>query len=163
MDWNKAKTILIIGFIIIDILLITQVYVIKEKTETLGVNEQIMQVLDEKGIQVAIDINPEYKSLPLLEVEYEIFGSNSPEIEKYLGKDYTELISGKYFNNSDGASIQIEKGKKLIFQLRKAVSGDNTTTETSILRISELIDNLNIDISDYSLTNSYVKNNLNYM
>lgn len=163
MDWNKAKTILIIGFIVIDIFLIIQIFSAKDKTETFGVNEQVIQILADKGIKIETDIKPEYKSLPLLEVEYEIYDSDSAEIENYLGKDYIEIVSEEYFNNSQGASIQIEKGKKLIFQLRKSVIWENVNTEIAIKKVEEFIENFNIDINEYSLTNSYIENSLFYV
>jgi regulatory protein YycI of two-component signal transduction system YycFG len=123
MDWNKAKTILIIAFVILDVFLVSQVMSIRNESKPAVSLDIIKENLSEHDIEIAIDVTGEELILPLLEVEYMIFNSESNEIRKFLGDEYNEIIENEYYINSGGQSVQINKGKKFLFMTREVESG----------------------------------------
>jgi regulatory protein YycI of two-component signal transduction system YycFG len=151
MDWNKAKTILIIGFIMIDAFLFTQVYDIRP--DLVKDIDPVIQVLNERGIEIEAEISSSDLSLPLLEVEYEIYDRDSTELVKFLGDGYYEIKPDEHYRNDDSGSIQISDGKKLVLQLRKTEFDYNLDQEKAFSLVQEFIEDYSMDMENYGEMN----------
>lgn len=97
MDWNRAKNILIITFIIIDLLLLGSIFInygpvesLKERRE----EEQTLNILKEAGITLEKEIPKETPSMPLLRVELYDYNSKNL-IGRILSGGYSEEVSGE--------------------------------------------------------------------
>ncbi|MDP3386644.1 MAG: hypothetical protein Q8S24_05385 [Eubacteriales bacterium] len=163
MDWNKAKTILIVAFVILDIFLVSQVMSIKNDSRQAVSFDIIKENLSEHDITVSIDVIGEEMILPLLEVEYMIFDSDSSEISAFLGDEYSELIEDEYYINSDGQSIQINQGKKLIFMTRDIESGVKPDISDAADQIASFVSQFKIDMAGFYQTRVYNFNNANHI
>ncbi|HBH13101.1 MAG: Uncharacterized protein XD91_1514 [Clostridiales bacterium 38_11] len=163
MDWNKAKSILIVAFVILDIFLVSQVISIKNDSVPAASFEIIKENLSEQGITVSIDVAGEELILPLLEVEYMVFNSESKEIREYLGETYSELIENEYYINSKGQSIQINQGKKLLFMTREIEAGVNPNIADAASQIESFASKLQIDLEGFYQTRVYNENNANHI
>ena len=163
MDWNKAKTILIIAFIILDVFLVLQVMDIKNNSEPVVSLEIIKESLSEQNITVSIDVTGEELILPLLEVEYMVFDSESHEIADFLGEDYTELIEHEYYINSGGQSVQINQSKKLLFMTRDVETEIKPSIIDAIGQIETFTSKHQIDLNGFYQTDSYTINNTNHI
>ncbi len=99
MDWSKAKTILIVAFIITNILLI---YVIvgedhvNEPTLKDDFIEDVVELLEDKNIKVSTQIPKDIPHLNTMVVEYE-----NVNIQK-LNKDYFSNRGGNIEQNAEG-------------------------------------------------------------
>ncbi len=161
MDWNKAKTILIIGFILIDAFLLTQVYDIGPD---LGNDrDPVLEILNDNGIEIEAEIPSGLHSLPLLEVEYEIYDKDSLELAKYLGDDYYEIKADEHYRNEDNSSIQIKEGKKLVFQQRKTESDYDLDGVKALEYVDLFIKEYSMDMENYSETVSGNENGVYYI
>lgn len=79
MDWSKAKTILIIAFLITNAILGSILYTQgnkKDLTVTESFVEEVVEILEKKQIYVDAEISKEIPMLNNLEVEYEILDLN---------------------------------------------------------------------------------------
>jgi regulatory protein YycI of two-component signal transduction system YycFG len=151
MDWNKAKTILILAFIVIDVFLFAHVIKTENrKIEVLEFSEEIIRALEEKNIKIGVDIPVEYRTLPLLEVEYETFDSQSDLISNLLGS-FETINENEYFINEKGESIRIINGKKIVFFLRENEGECNLNEESYKNIISQFVNEQEIDLSGYIL------------
>lgn len=147
MDWNKAKTILIIGFIIIDAFLFTQVYDIGP---SLGKDASpVIEVLQDYGITIEAEIPADQLSLPLLEVEYEIYDGESYELAKFLGENFYEVKIDEHYRNDESENIQIRDGKKLVYQHRKTEADYDLDLEEAHGYIERFIEDYSMDMDAY--------------
>ncbi|MDI6600221.1 MAG: two-component system regulatory protein YycI [Thermoanaerobacteraceae bacterium] len=97
MDWNKAKNILIITFIIIDVLLLCSIFInygIIEPFKESKEEEETLKILKEAGIKVEADIPQETPSMALLRVEFYDYNSKNL-VGRILSGGYSEEISGE--------------------------------------------------------------------
>lgn len=161
MDWNKAKTILIIAFVILDIFLVSQVISIRNSSTPSTSFEMIKERLSEKGIEVAIDVVGEELSLALLEVEYMTYDGESKEINEFLGESVNELIENEYYVNDSGQSIQIKQGKKLTFLARDIESYAESNLNDEAEQIASFSRQYNINLDGFIRIGSYMVDNIN--
>lgn len=123
MDWNKAKTILIIAFIVLDVFLIGQV-IQRGRTSGEVVDErQVIEALNQAGIFVEGDIPKEETRKPLLEVTYQVLDGRSQVVVDFLGENYYEVIEDQFFAGQDGRSVEIIEGKKMVLMERSLETG----------------------------------------
>lgn len=163
MDWNKAKTILIIAFVILDIFLVSQVMSIRNNSTPSTSFEVIKERLSEQGIEVVIDVVGEELFLPLLEVEYMVFDGDSKEINEFLGESVNELIENEYYVNDSGQSIQIRQGKKLMFLTRDLELYTEPNLNDAEEQIVSFSRQYNISLDGFSRTGAYMVDNVNYI
>jgi regulatory protein YycI of two-component signal transduction system YycFG len=161
MDWNKAKTILIIAFVILDIFLVSQVMSIRNESRPVVSLDIIKENLSEHDIEIAIDVTGEEMILPLLEVEYMIFNSESNEIREFLGDEYNELIENEYYINADGKSIQINQGKKFLFMTREVESGIKPNITDAAEQIESFARQYQIELGGFYQTGIFTTDNTN--
>lgn len=161
MDWSKAKTVFIIAFIVINLILAYNLYGDSQIDEYI-VSEKLidrsLELLGEKGITVNIEIPREMKAVASLTVDYEIKGVDQ------LNQDFFEG-QGR-LNNSDESSLEISRGiEKLIYQegkklIYKADLADDElvyrdqTLEEADLMAKEFLKERGIEVLDMKLTYS---------
>ena len=152
MNWNKAKTILIIAFIILNIFLI---YAVRENNNQNyeGLDDsfikKVEENLSEKNIVIETEIPKEIYKMPLLEVEYRIFQEN--DVLYFLGDEYEERIEEEYFVKDDGSYIKIENNKKLIYNIRGINDVLNISEEEGLKFVEDFINIKNINLENYEL------------
>ncbi len=126
MDWSKAKTLLIVAFIITNIFLGYNIHSEKSRQNEIQIVdsrhlENVEQHLNDNGISLSIGIPNKVVSLPMLTVKYKNFDSDEVA-KKILGKGYSKEI----FNN-DGLKKEIFKGNggELIIENNKRLAYKN--------------------------------------
>lgn len=89
MDWSKAKTILIVCFVIINIILFYYIYTTKDDTNLIVedklINESI-KLLDNKNINIEANIPKEIPGLKSLIVEFENRSIKGLDIKFFRGR-----------------------------------------------------------------------------
>lgn len=163
MDWNKAKTILIIAFVVLDIFLVSQVMSIRNESRPIVSLDIIKENLSEHDITIAIDVSGEELILPLLEVEYMIFNSESNEISDFLGDEYNELIENEYYINAGGKSIQISQGKKFLFMTREVETGGKPIITDAAGQIDSFARQYQIELAGFYQTSILTTDNTNHI
>lgn len=89
MDWSKAKTILIIAFLITNILLIIVLFSSEKHIETTTEEEfvqDVIRLLNKKSIFVDTEIPKDIPSLNTVTVEYEIINTNEINMKFFNGE-----------------------------------------------------------------------------
>lgn len=97
MDWNRAKNILIVTFIIIDLLLSGSIFInygIVGSLEEDEEEEQTLEILKRAGIEIDTEIPKETPGMSLLRVELYDYNSKNL-IGRILSGGYSEEISGE--------------------------------------------------------------------
>lgn len=140
MDWSKAKTILIVAFIIINLILGYSVLKKQEPKEIL-VNDKLIDttinLLNNKGISIETSIPNDYPALLSLIVEYENIGVEYLNNKFFDGRGEINRRDKSYLtikNNSE--EIIYERNKKLTY----TNSLDSTDIDTDILSNEEAVD-----------------------
>ncbi len=148
MNWNKAKTILIIAFIILNLFLYYQVKDANNESYE-GLSDEFINHVEkkllEKNIHIEGEVPKEIYRKPLLEVEYYLVTKR--DVAKYIGEDYEEVLENTLFTNEEGSYIRIENNKKLIYNIRD-VNGNLEISEEEALQIVDKYketENMNID------------------
>lgn len=160
MDWNKASSILIVAFIILNIFLFISSYndIFSEEYNVNSDEEFISNmenVLREKDITIDCQIPEETYVLPVLDTEYEIIQINQELLTRFLGSDVEPVEDVTIYSNGKGEVLEIVGGKKLLYTMRENIAGEideNKLTE----EINKFIAEKKIDIQGYSET--YRKN-----
>lgn len=152
MNWNKAKTILIIAFIILNLFLLYAIF--EDRTENYeGLDddfiEKVENNLEAKNIFIEAEVPKEIYKMPLIEVEYRIFSQS--DVKYYLGEDYEEKIEDEYFVKNDGSYIRIENNKKLIYNIRDIDKNLSIDTEEAKKYIEKYAEDNNINLEEYKL------------
>ena len=88
MDWSKAKSVLIIAFIITNIFLIYHIEKDMFDQDALSARsenkiKEVVQILQERGIEVKADVPMDVLELPVLDVQYITYDEKSIE-ESFL-------------------------------------------------------------------------------
>lgn len=121
MDWNKAKNILIIAFIVTNLILLYVIIEDKNNSQTyLTVDQQFVEDVKDrlylKDIKVDSDIPKEIPSMPLLYIEYEIY-ENPEEIAKnFLGEYTIEEKDGITYYVNGNERVTVLNGKELVYE-----------------------------------------------
>lgn len=120
MDWSKAKTILIVSFIVVNVLLILALMGTNETIETL-VSEEFVEdstrLLSNKNIIVATNIPREIPSLESLIVEYETFKTHELNDKFFHNTGRVSIIAEGFVEiNNDKEKLTILNNKHLIYE-----------------------------------------------
>ncbi|MCF6463422.1 hypothetical protein [Clostridium sp. Cult1] len=157
MDWSKAKTILIVAFIITNILLI---YVIvgedhvNEPTLKDDFIEDVVELLEDKNIKVSTQIPKDIPHLNTMVVEYE-----NVNIQK-LNKDYfsnrgniEQNAEGLGKIKKDGESFLIMNNRFIIYENKNKIKLYNDLNKDEAIRLAEeFINKGKFKTSDMKLT-----------
>lgn len=120
MDWSKAKTILIISFILVNIVLVYNL-IIAERDVSRVVDsifaEDVVEMLENKDIKLATEIPQETEGLFTLLVQYEDLNSEDLNEEFFSGKaDILNKGEGLLLLETKGEKLTIVNGKLLIYE-----------------------------------------------
>jgi regulatory protein YycI of two-component signal transduction system YycFG len=158
MDWSKAKNILIIAFIITNLLLI---YVIKSNENSHQmyptINEAFIEDVKDrllrKNIQVSTEIPKETPSLPILNVEYEIYNSPHKLAKSFLG-EYNQGHHEFIYYNDKGEKLTLIDDKRILYESNsKNKLYDNLSKEQLIKITEDFIEQNGFKTGDYRLNN----------
>ena len=123
MDWTKAKTILIIAFIITNVFLFYNLEKDKPSAESYSSLteerlEDVKEILSERGVSLLSEIPREMPEVASLEVAY-------LQMDKY---EQARVFLGDKFNSKDeafskaGESLKVLEGKKLIYENTQTIN-----------------------------------------
>lgn len=123
MDWSKAKTILIISFIVVNVLLVLALVNTNEDIEAYVSEdfvEDSIRLLSNKDISVSTEIPREIPSLQSLIVEYETFKTSEIN-EKFFDGNGKISIKGDGFIEiqNDNEKLTVLNSKLLIYESNK--------------------------------------------
>lgn len=123
MDWAKAKSILIIGFIITNLFLGYNVLKdLEDKNYAYTLSEErindVKQIIEEKNIIIKADIYQKIKQPPELTVEYETYDRQEIE-EKFPGFQSEDEKEIRYYRYNE--LVEVPFHKKSITYIKKAV------------------------------------------
>ncbi|CAK7060679.1 YcdB/YcdC domain-containing protein [Tissierella carlieri] len=133
MDWSKAKTILIVAFLITNILLGVVLFLSGRQVETAtkeGFIEDVTKLLNNKNILIDTEISREIPSLNTLIVEYEI-------LDLYeINKNYFNG-EGKIESTDQGSKGIIYNNEYVLIENRKKLTYENNNEEEKYTNLNE--------------------------
>ena len=168
MDWSKAKTILIIAFIITNILLGFVLLSSGRQVETTtkeGFIEEVTEILKTKNIFINTEISREIPSLNTLIVEYEFIDSSNINNTFFEGK-------GKIEKKEEGLteiihkdeSIWITNKNNLVYENKSTIERYKDLDEEKAKEIAlEFLEDRRYDTSDIELAYIKFKGNSYYL
>ncbi|MFO7887335.1 MAG: hypothetical protein R6U59_03375 [Eubacteriales bacterium] len=152
MNWNKAKTILIVAFILLNTFLFYEVHEANNENYE-GLSDEFINHVErkllEKNIHIETEVYKEIYKKPLLEVEYDLV--TEKDVAKYIGKDYEEVLENALFTNEKGSYVRIENNKKLIYNIRDVNKNLEITKEKAKKLVDSFVENQRINLEDYQL------------
>lgn len=168
MDWSKAKTILIIAFIITNILLVNVLISeksIDEPTITDEFVENVVDLLKDKNISVATQIPKDIPSLNTITVGYEKKSLkelnedflNSEGIMSDNGEGVGEIVK-------DNESIVVASGRLIIYENKDNNKKYQSINEKKAIELSEeFIKDRKFNMADMELTFIKEENDMFYL
>lgn len=155
MDWSKAKSILIIAFIVTNLFLVYVLYSTQSIDNTNVDYEFINDVKDlllEKKINIDSTIPTEIPSLPLLTIEYETYDPHELA-DTFLG-EYTieEVEDNEYYKNGKEA-LTINNSNEIIYTNENNTEKLNSLEKDELIALAEkFIRDKGFAIDDYKLS-----------
>jgi regulatory protein YycI of two-component signal transduction system YycFG len=118
MDWSRIKTVLIVSFVIINLILGYNIYQTKEvyaKTVTVEseVFEQVLALLESKNITIDFALESYLERVPSLTVSYESYGLED-SAKKFLGEAY-EVIDGVAILGDKAVKVENDTSLKYFY------------------------------------------------
>lgn len=160
MDWSKAKTILIISLIIVNIILGMAIFNSNQDVET-TVSEEFVEdsikLLSNKEISVATEIPREIPSLQSLILEYETFRTSELN-DKFFNDKGKVSIKGEGLVEilSTDEKLTILNDKLIIYESNKTDETHRINTNDDAVKMaSDFLIDLEYDTIDMKL--SYIK------
>lgn len=127
MNWSKAKTILIIAFLVTNLVLATVLYSERNQEVTTikdGFIEDVIDLLEKKNISIDTEIPDEIPSLNTLTVKYEILDRIDVNKRFFNGEGEVEKIDDDKFTVSkQNEVVTIENNKKLNYKNNRESNG----------------------------------------
>lgn len=160
MDWSKAKTILIVSFIVVNIMLGISLIDRRDNTSTIANQELVedsIRLLKNKDISVATDIPREIPSLKTLVVEYEVFKAHEVNKKFFDEKAKVSLKMEGLVEMEDGhEKLTILNNKHIIYESSKDSEDLSINSFEDAENIAkDFLRNLGYDTVDMKL--SYIK------
>lgn len=168
MDWSKAKTILIVAFLITNMLLGVVLLSNNKTTDSTtkqGFVEDVTRLLNNKDIKIDTEISREIPSLNTLEVEYEIIDIIKVNNNFFDGEGLMESSGEEIVNIwKDDEYISIKNKKILSYENRNELEKHKGLTKEKAENIARNFLNDNkYDISDIKLSYIEEKENVFYL
>lgn len=138
MDWSKIKTVLIVTFVIINLILGYSLYGTSKRFEKevpveKEVFDKVVALLADKNISVDLEMTSYKPFVPLLTVDYETYILED-EAEKFLGTSYETLddvaILGEH-------AVKIDKDTALKYFYTMALDSQNDASFESAQKVAE--------------------------
>lgn len=156
MDWSKAKTILIIAFIITNIFIIVVILrekPIEEPTITEDFIAYVEELLNEKNIGIKTDIPDDIAYLNSMIVEFENIDSST--VNKFYFQNKGSIKNDGSLNEivNGNESILIINNKLMIYENQNEISNyDNLNLDKAIEIAENFLKKGNFSTSDMELT-----------
>jgi len=155
MDWSKAKSILIVAFIVTNLFL---AYVLfnAQNVDNSNLNyefiDDVKSLLLEKDIKINSTIPTEIPSLPLLTIEYETY--DPVELANTFFGEYTiEEIDGNKYYRKGNETLTIENCNELIYTSEDNVEKINSTEKEELIKLAEkFIKDKGFAVDDYKMS-----------
>lgn len=122
MDWSKAKTILLIALVIVNLLL-GSIYLLEKKEEKSHEfsEDELINKLSQKDIKLSVDIPNGENELKGIVVEYEFYDANDINDRFFDEKGSIKYINDDLFEVSrQRETVTVINGKLLIYEEEKA-------------------------------------------
>jgi regulatory protein YycI of two-component signal transduction system YycFG len=154
MNWNKANTILITAFIILNIFLFISYYedIFNNRYEVSNDEEfieDVKNILGEKNIELNCQLPEEMYILSPLDAEYEIIDINKDLLGRYLGPGVEPVEGITEYTNENGEKLEVIEGKKLHYTLRERVGSSLNDKNIITKDINKFIADKKIDADGY--------------
>lgn len=138
MDWGKIKTVLIITFLMINLILGYSLYGTQKKFERdIPVEQEVfakvVDLLLEKNISVDVEMESYKEFVPSLTVAYETYDLKE-EASKYLGDDF-DIIDGVAISGEQAVKIENDTSLKYFYTL--PLDDQNSGTEASAEQVAK--------------------------
>lgn len=137
MDWTKAKTILIMAFLVTNLFLVAELVRENTREETLSVDEaylaQTLAFLEDQQLVLETDLPRNIPRLAPMTVEY-IFFPPTETADRFLGENW-ELVGGNTFRNL-GRQLTVVNSKLLILQMLEPENPLQNMNEETIIQAS---------------------------
>lgn len=165
MDWNKTNTILIIAFLVVNIFLLSFIYLGEHKNNKFEnydysiLLNRVEDILSSKNISIKCDVPSKYSIEPFLQVDYKLIYPDKKIVEYFLG-EYNDKVSSDidtYIKN--GEMLQIVGGKKIIYSKEQPYKTQINNAENVDNIIKEFCDKKNISLTQYVKSFAFVENN----
>ena len=157
MDWSKAKTILIISFIVVNILLVLALINTNEDIEAYvseNFVEDSIRLLSNKDISVSTEIPREIPSLPSLIVEYETFNTSEVNERFFDGNGKISIKDDGFIEiQNDDEKLTVLNSKLLIYESNKTDDSKALYSNDDAIEIAtNYLSDLEYDTSDMKLS-----------
>lgn len=140
MDWSKAKSILIIAFIITNLILGYVLVENKDTEETFNKEfiEEVKGELLEKNIIITAKIPTDTPSLPKLTIEYEVYDPQKV-VTLFLGKydEKDEQFDKKFFKYRGKELTIFDNNKRLFYTSNNSEEKYKDLNESSLVEIAK--------------------------
>ncbi|MBS4534432.1 two-component system regulatory protein YycI [Clostridium sp. D2Q-14] len=163
MDWSKAKKILIIAFLIVNIVLLSSnLYRAKGMNQyTATTEEDVKQQLAKVDIKIDTDIPTNVLDIKLLEIKYEDYSTDTKKID--IARKFVHLTDVIDFSNVEtedntitfnngNERIDIVNDNKLIYTNNKKENIENTNYDPHEV-VNDFLKDKGFDTDDYVLRN----------
>jgi regulatory protein YycI of two-component signal transduction system YycFG len=138
MDWSRIKSILIITFILINLIL---GYIIYGTTKTFekevlveqDIFDQVVGLLEEKGIAVGFEMESYKEKVPSMTVSYESY-SLDESAKLFLGREY-DVIDGVAI--LEDQAVKVKNDTELKYFQTSPLDDENNCTEESAREVAE--------------------------
>lgn len=134
LDWSKAKTILIVALLVVNLIL-ASIYIIEREREReyeLSKSE-LIDKLSEKDILLNADIPNGESKLRELVVEYELYNANDINFDFFNGEGTINKINEDLFEvYMQNETVTVINGKLLIYEAEKTDSNQKSLYSSKI-------------------------------
>ncbi len=161
MDWTKAKTILIIAFIITNVFLFYNLEKDGPSSDNLsGVAaeriEDVEEILDKKGISLPLGIPSEMPKVASLELAYSQIDKNA-EAEAFLGNAFD---SGDDSFSKGPEVLRVLEGKMMVYENTEMFKGMEPSIDDAVKSADAFLKEKGFLLGDSILKSSISKNGL---
>ena len=166
MNWSKAKTILIIALLITNAILAIVLFS-QDNQEVSTIKESfitdVVNILKEKDISIAVDIPNEIPSLNTLTVKYEMLESFDINKRFFDGQGLiNKFDEDKIIISRENESITIENNKKMIYKNKRESKGyENLDKDTAEQIVMKFLKDRSYDTSGMILWRNEIDEDLN--
>lgn len=138
MDWSRIKTVLIITFIVINIVLGYFIYgTVKTFEKEVAIEQnifsQVVELLADRNISVGFEMETYKETVPSMTVSYESYGLEK-SATTFLGKGY-DLIDGVAILGEQ--AVKVENDTELKYFHTLPLDEENNCTEASAQQVAE--------------------------
>ncbi|MGD9566723.1 MAG: hypothetical protein AB7V48_00105 [Sedimentibacter sp.] len=163
MDWNKASTILIVAFIVLNIFLFSSSFndIFSEEYDVYSDQDfidNIGNLLKKKNLSIKSELPKETYILPTLDTEYEIIQISNELLERFLGSGVEPIEDVYTYSNGKGEVLEFTEGKKLHYIVRERISGETLSNESLTEHINKFIEDKKINSTGYSENYRHISN-----